>query len=362
MNVVIIGAGAAGLGIGWQLARQGATVTVLERAQYAHGAIWAAAGMIAPVGEGMEGPLAQFGQQSSQLWPDFAATLEAQSGVSIGYARKGALLVAADGDEAAHLARRAEREEDLQLLNASQAVEREPLLTPLIAGAAFAQDEAQVDTRALGHALARALIAAGGTIIQNEAVVRIEVSSGRAVAARTPFRLHEADAFVIAAGAWSSGIDGLPPGTVPQIKPIKGEAIAYAVPSDAATLREVVWGKGVYLVPRGRRILAGASVADVGFDTSLTKTVRAFLQEHATALIPALAQWRVDEHWAGLRPASPDGLPVLGRSQVDGLFVASGQYRNGILFTPVLADVMARTVMTGALPPEHAAFDIRRFA
>ncbi len=362
MKVLIIGAGAAGLGIGWRLAQQGAEVTVLERAQPARGATWAAAGMIAPVGEGVHGTEAEFGRKSSALWPGFARELETLSGLDIGYRKSGALLVAADETAAHTLGERSIEEEGLELLNAPQALEKEPMLSPLICGAAWAADEAQVDNRALGEALTHAFLRAGGTLQRNEAAVRFEADEEKVYGVRSPFKLYEADAYVIAAGAWSGQFEGLPQNALPPVTPVKGEMLALDAADDAHMPEHVVWGNEVYLVPRRRRLLVGATVTQSGFDTSVTENAGSWLRSHALTLMPALENWEVGEHWAGLRPGSPDNLPILGPTRIPNLFAATGQYRNGILFAPAIADVMAQTILDGKLPADCAAFDARRFA
>jgi glycine oxidase len=255
---------------------------------------------------------------------------------------------------------RAQGDAELSMLSGDEARSMEPILDEGIAGALWAPKEAQVDNRALGDALAIALRRAGGTLIANETVVRIEVVADRAVAARTPFALYAADAFVLAAGAWSGLIDGLPAEAVPPVNPVKGEMLALMPPSGAALPRHVVWGKGVYLVPRGKRLLVGATLEDKGFDTTLTEGAENWLSARAVELMPELRRWVIDEHWSGLRPGSPDGLPLLGPSAVPGLFVATGQHRNGILFAPVVAETLCRSVLTQ--PQELQPFDPRRFA
>jgi glycine oxidase len=350
MRVVIIGAGVAGLSIGWRMAQAGAQVTILERGAVAQGATWASAGMIAVAGEMGEASTreAEFGRYSSGLWPDFAAEIEAESGAAVGYSRCGALI--ANGTSA---------DAGLAKLTAAQARTKEPMLTPDIDGALWAPNEAMVDSRALGQALATAFARAGGTLSLNEAAVRFTLHEGKAVLLHTPFTIYEADAFIIAAGAWSRGFGGLPDGTLPPVRPVKGEMIAVAPPAGEALPTHIVWGKDIYLVPRGGRLLIGATMVEAGFDTAVTDAAADWLSARAIALMPGLARWQVVERWAGLRPASPDGAPVLGRTAVPNLFVASGQFRNGILFAPALAQSMSRLVL------EHAegipAFDPRRF-
>jgi glycine oxidase len=216
-----------------------------------------------------------------------------------------------------------------------------------------------VDNRALGSALAGAFVRAGGALSINEAVVRIAVHEGRAISAHTPVAIHHADAFVLAAGAWSGLIEGLPPEAVPPVKPMKGEMLALLPPQGARLPEHVVWGNDIYLVPRAGRLLIGATLEDAGFDTSLTDAAEDWLSSRAVGLMPSLRQWKIEEHWAGLRPASPDGLPLLGPTTVANLFVASGQYRNGILFAPAIGDALSRFVLERQGGFE--AFDPRRF-
>lgn len=349
MKVLIIGAGVAGLATGWRLLQQGCTVSILERSSPGLGATWAAAGMLALLAELEDAAEAEcrLAEQSASLWPDFAAEVEAASGRPVGYSRSGTLILAADGAELEAMRPRG------TILGPEEVARLAPLLAPQ-AGGLWAPDEAQVDNRALGAALTTAFLKAGGTLLPNEAVVRIEVHQGRAIAAQTPFAHHHADVFLIAAGAWSSLLDDIP------IVPVKGEMIALSPPSGAAPPRPMIWGNGVYLVPRGGRLLVGATMEEAGFDTSLTEGARDHLRRRAQGLIPSLSGWELDAHWAGLRPRSPDGLPLLGPTATPNLFVAGGQFRNGILFAPAIARQMADLILgKGTIVSD---FDPRRFA
>ena len=359
MKIVIIGAGVAGLSIGWKLAAKGADVTVLERANAARAATWAAAGMIAATAESAGAPPAEAAlcQASAQYWPKFAAAVEEQSGQRIHYRKDGVLIAALTAEDADALKARAPS----RFLNAADAFAIAPMLRPGISGAMWDPDEAHVDNRALGTALAIAFKRAGGTLSINEAVVRIEMDGERAIAARTPFNVYHADAFVLAAGAWTSQIDGLPDGTVPRITPVKGEMIALAPPSGEELPRCLLWGNEIYMASRHGRLLVGATADNVGFDTSLTDTAREFLFTHATGLCPELHKWEIVDQWAGLRPRAADGLPVIGASAVENLFIASGQYRNGILFAPALAESMRAIVLNEPPPVDIAPFSPRRF-
>ncbi|HEY2035242.1 MAG TPA: glycine oxidase ThiO [Rhizomicrobium sp.] len=355
MKTVIIGAGVAGLSIGWKLAQSGMDVLILERTQPARGATWAAAGMIAPTAETAHANAdeIQFARWSAELWPTFAADIEAHSGRQIGYQRDGALIVARTEDEARELA------SNRKLLTSDEAKAREPLLGGEIAGALWDSEEAQVDSRALGMALTSAFMRAGGKISSNEAVVRIEARESGFVL-HTPFGLHHADKVVVAAGAWSRGIEMDEP-VLPPVRPVKGEMLALIPPHGMLPPRQVVWGNGIYVVPREGRLLVGATMEEAGFDTTLTDKAETWLTDRAVGLMPSLASWEIDEHWAGLRPGTPDGLPILGETRIKNLFVATGQFRNGILFAPAVAETVSRLVL-GLPAPEIRAFSPQRFA
>ncbi len=362
MKVVVIGGGVAGLAIGWRLAQSGCKVVVLDRASPGHGATWASAGMIAATAEGAHGSdaLTDYGRFAARLWPSFAAEIERASGRSIGYRRDGALIVAPPSDAAGRVS-----DFDLagtSVLSPEEAHRLEPLLRPDIAGVLFAPDDAQVDNRALGIALARALAAAGGALQVNEAVVRLEMTDSRVVGARTPFALYGADAFVIAAGAWSSGLKGLPQDLIPPIDPVKGEMIALAPPAGTALPTHLVLGNEIHLVPRHNRLFVGATISREGFDTRATGAAGQWLRMRAAELMPELQGWELTEHWAGVRPGSPDDLPVIGETAVRGLFIASGQYRNGILLAPAVAEALRSLILEHRQLPEILAFDPHRFA
>src|SRR4051812_40527551 len=242
--------------------------------------------------------------RANGLWPGFAAELEAVSGRSVFLSRVGALLLASDAAELEVMRTRAQGE--LRILDGQQAHSLVPLLDGSVGGL-WSPHEAHVDNRALGEALAIAFLKAGGTLNANEAAVRLE--PGPAVL--TPYGRYQADAVLVAAGAWSGLLDGIP------IEPVKGEMIALAPPPGQVLPVPVVWGEGVYCVPRPHlgergRLLIGATVQEEGFDTRPTPQARDQLWGAASRVMPSLKNWVLADHWAGLRPKSPDGLPLLG--------------------------------------------------
>ncbi|MBV9571182.1 MAG: glycine oxidase ThiO [Alphaproteobacteria bacterium] len=363
MKVVVIGAGIAGLSIGWRLKQAGADVTVLERAQPGRGATWASAGMIATIAEieTPDSPQALLAQRSVRLWPHFAAEIEEASGIDVGYRVDGTLIVARSEEHARFLRHRAEGSQELEFLGPAEARALEPLLAMDVLGALFDATEAQVDNRMLARALAVAFQRAGGVLKTNEAVVRFETEGGRARAVRTPFAQYPADVFVLAAGAWSGLIEGLTPEVAPPIIPVKGEMIALAAERDSLP-HHMIWGNDIYLVPRGGRLLVGATVSREGFDSRMTQAAAVWLYSRAVALMSALANWQLADHWAGLRPGSPDDLPLIGRSALANLLIASGQFRNGILFAPAIAEAIRDTALDEPPKEDLAAFNPCRFA
>ncbi len=357
MKIIVIGGGVAGLSIGWRLAQAGAQVTVLERDQSARNATWASAGMIAVAGElgGADTPEADMARRAQNLWPDFAKEIEESSGTFIDYRRNGSLMVAMNDEMANAMSSRAVTDASVQWIGPQQARNFEPLLAPDIRGALWAPNESQVDTRKLLRALMAAFTNVGGHLTLGQEVLCLDRAEGNVVAARTATECYHGDMFVLAAGAWSKSLD-----ESVAIRPIKGEIISFAPPSEAAMPKHVVWGDGIYLVPRINQLIAGATMVDVGFDTAPTADAAERLSARARQLMPALNGWDIADQWAGLRPQSPDKLPLLGPTHYPNLYVATGQFRNGILFAPYIAALLRDQVLHHSEQANH--FDPRRFA
>jgi len=367
MKVLIVGAGIAGLATGWRLAQAGVSVEILERGIAGRGATWASAGMIAPGAElGREtNAMGQFARQARAKWPIFAAELEEASGRHISYRETGSLLVAESAEraaaletEAAFLARAGVA---AAWLPQTEARRLEPLLSQGLFGALHIADDAQVDNRALAEALYAAAKAAGATLREDCAVRSLVIQNAHVCAVLTSHGPIEADLVVLACGAWANLIGGIGADDLPPVKPVKGQMVACEAPAGTSLPHALIWAEDVYLVPRGDRLFLGATVEDAGFDTSVSRQARDRLLAAAGRLIPALASWRVAEMWAGLRPRTPDDAPVLGATAIGGLYVASGQFRNGILFAPAVADSLRSLVMGETSVPALHAFDPRRF-
>lgn len=367
--VVIVGAGVVGLGLGWRLAQRGAEVSLFDRAAAGSGASSAAAGMLAACAEAEPGEeaLVQLGRLSQSLWPQFAAELEDVSGIVVDLRREGTLVVALTADDQARISHRLAFQKSrglpVEWLSAAEVRRREPHLASGLAGGLFSPEDHQVDSRKLVGALHRAALAAGARIHERCGVRRIIVDQDRAVGVELEDSSRVgADVVVLAAGAWSRRIGGLPPAMRPPVRPIKGQSLALQMAPAAPLLAHVVWGPNVYLVPRrDGRLIVGATVEEKGFDASLTAGGMLALTEAAWRLVPAIEDLALLETWVGHRPGSRDDAPILGRSRLEGLVYATGHHRNGILLTPVTADLMTDVVLDGRVDPALAAFGLERF-
>jgi glycine oxidase len=367
-HVLIIGAGVIGLGIAWRLAQR-ATVTVFDRGKAGAGASHAAAGMLAACCEAEPGEetLVMLGRESQKRWPAFAEELEQASGIDVELRREGTLVLALTADDQATIAHHLEFQRRLDLplewLSAAATRAREPRLAGKIAGALFSPQDHQVDNRKLAQALRIAAERAGVNIHEHQPVKELAVRGGQARGVVLEDGTSvAADIVVLAAGAWSRKIDGLPPDRRPPVRPIKGQMLALRMDPADPLLTHVLWAPGAYLVPRrDGRLIVGATVEEKGFDTTVTAGGLLTLLEAAWRAIPAVEELPVDEIWVGHRPGSRDDAPILGPGPLDGLFYATGHHRNGILLAPVTADAMARLILDEVVEPAIKPFGLERF-
>ena len=304
--------------------------------------------------------------ESQRMWPSFLRELEATAGSSIDYRDEGTIVIALTRDDAEQLRFTYEFQKslglELQWLSGAEARRREPHLQPGIPGAVLSPQDHQVDNRLLGSALAKAAQRAGAALHEHCAVQEIEVIGGRACAVVTDNGRDPADVIVLAAGAWSREIAGISSQHLPPVRPIKGQMLALQMEPTAPLLRHVVWLPRGYLVPRwDGRLLVGGTVEERGFDVRLTAGGLLALLEGAWRAVPAIEELPIAETWVGFRPGSRDDAPMLGPSGLEGLVVATGHHRNGILLTPVTAEVISAYVLTGRLPEVARSFIPARF-
>jgi glycine oxidase len=373
IDAVFVGGGVIGLASAWRSARAGLSVAVVDP-EPGHGATWAAAGMLAPVTEAHYGeePLVALNLAAARLWPDFARELEADSALPVGYRRHGTVVVAVDASDRLAIDEVLAFQQGLGLdatrLSARECRTLEPSLAPGLRGGVDVPGDHQVDNRLLVAALLVACRKAGVTLIAHRAVgvavspehraVGVQLEDGTTLAA---------GAVIVTAGCHSNQLGGLPPGTLPPVRPVKGLTLRLAappgVPRLGRTLRGLVHGETCYLVPRDDgSVVVGATVEEKGFDSTVQVRALYELLRDARTIVPGLDEYELTETAVGLRPGSPDNAPAIGPTAVPGLLVATGHYRNGILLAPLTAEAITG-LLTGSAPSAVVApFGPERFA
>jgi len=367
-DVIVVGGGAIGLCCAWQLAQAGAETVVLDRAEPPAGATRVAAGMLAPIGELAFGEpeLLRITIAAAAIYPDFVAKLEAASELGSGYVSHGALHIALDRDEAAELRRVHDLQRSLGLgaewLPPRRCRELEPGLTPSFNGGVHAPDEAAIDPRRMTAALLTALAAAGVEVRGGADVVAPILDGERLEGVRTGAGEELlASHVVLATGAWAGAESWLPEFARPPVRPVKGEILELRSAEGEAPCERIIASERVYLVPRpDGRLIVGATTEERGFDATVTAGGVHELLREAYRLLPDVAEMELVEAMAGLRPGTPDNLPLIGPGALDGLILACGHYRNGILLAPLTGEAVAGLLAGGELPDSLAAANPER--
>jgi glycine oxidase len=360
-DVLVIGAGAIGLACAWRAAQRGLSVRVIDRETPGAGASRVAAGMLAPVGEASWGEeaLLDLNLASARAYPGFVAELEEASGRPVGYRQCGALHVALDRDEAEELRRRHELHRSLGLeadwLTPASCRELEPGLSPRISAGVHVPDEGEVDPRTLVAALVAAVEGAGGELLPGVEAVRPHLEGDRLGGVGTADGSElRADQVVLATGCWSGSASWLPPDARPPVRPIKGQILMLRGPAGEPVCERIVGTEWVYVVPRGDgRVVLGATVEERGFELTVTAGGVHELLREAYRVLPEIGELELTEAIAGLRPGTPDNAPLIGPGALDGLVLATGHFRNGILLAPITADAVA-SLLAGEEPPPSA--------
>jgi len=368
-DVVVVGGGLIGTATAWRLAEAGADVTLVVGERSA-AASRVAAGMLAPVTETTftERSLLALNQASSKRWPSFSAEVVEASGRPSGLREGPTLSVASDADDGARLRTFADYL-DRQGLQHDRLTSREcralePLLAPTVRSGLLVPTDWSCDNRVLLEALTVAAERAGVREVTGF-VHRVESTDGRVTgAALADGTTLAAGQVVLANGAWAAQVDGVP--TVP-VRPVKGQVLRLdpgRFPGPGMTVRAFSRGNEVYLVPRahGREVVVGATVEEQGFDHRVTAGGVYELLRDAREVIPMTAEYALAETNVGWRPGTPDNAPILGGCDLEGLTLATGHHRNGVLLTPVTADVTAAYVLTGELAEVAEPFTLARFA
>lgn len=344
-DAIVLGAGIIGVSVARALRKQGMEVLLVERGEPGREASFAAAGMLAPHSADTPDKLWPFAEASARLYPAFVKEVESDSGMQVDLRSQGTIAFLESQEELLSLP-------CLPELGSSQLAELEPgLASP--GGRAFFLDERSVDARALMAASVEAARNCDIQMLSGTAVTGVERTGGRTLQVTTERDQLQAPIVVNCAGAWAGQI---PPQKFPT-RPVKGQMLAVAAP-EGLRLRHVVHTPAVYVVPRSDgRLLIGATQEEAGFDRSVDPQAIERLRQAAARILPALASAPVLESWSGLRPGTPDALPILGPTATPGYFVAAGHFRNGFLLAPLTAQAMA-SVIRGSEP----AVDITRFS
>lgn len=347
-DVIIVGGGIIGLSLSIEVRKRGATVLIVERGEPAREASYAAAGMLDDCPLETPTVLQPLATASANMYPEFAHELRDESGIDVDLRDNGTILFPAPEHAALPSGTNGGNSGPLEIS------QLEPALADLNLPAIYLK-ERSVDPRALGAAALKAAKHRGVDISSGTTAEQVLLAEGRVAGIKTNRTTYSAPVVVNCAGAWAGH---LPPYRFPT-RPVKGQMLAVV---GGPVVRHVIRSSAVYLVPRSDgRILIGSTVEEAGYDKRTDAPTIQGLHHAAIRLVPALAQARVLEAWAGLRPGTPDNLPILGSTETPGYFVAAGHFRDGILLAPVTAQVMAQLI-AGEIPDyDLSAFSPARF-
>jgi len=371
-DAVVVGGGVVGLTVAWRARRRGLSVLVVERDRAGAGASGVAAGMLAPVTEADfgDGPAIDLNLAGLDRWPAFAAELAERSGIGTGYRRSGALVVAVDRDDAEVLDRIAGLQRSLGLaahqLSGREARRLEPGLSPRASSAIEAPEEGHADPAAVVAGLRAAFLAEGGELREGTVVQRLELSPGDTRV--EGIRLADgttvaAGRAVLACGAWSAGLEGLPPGEAPPIRPVKGQILDLRSAGGEPLAERLIRTPRCYVVSRpDGRVAIGATTEERGFDVRVTAEGVHSLLEAAREVLPDAGELVFVAARAGLRPGTPDNAPIVGHGGVEGLLWATGHGRHGVLLAPITGEAVAAILCDEDPPEALAPFGPERFA
>jgi glycine oxidase len=369
-DVIIVGAGIIGSTIALRLAQAGLKVSVFDRGEPGQEASSAAAGMIAPFGEQIDpGPFFDLCLASHQLYPDFVQQVEELSGTRVDYLRTGTLLLAVRDDESRELEAIGASQQKLDIkheqLSGEEARHRVPSLSPAIQRGLFIPGDQCVDNELLTPAVVHAAGLQGASFFSRRPVRKLNVHKGRVESVEVgedhtgPEATFSAGQFILTAGCWSAEL-AKPLGIALQMQPCRGQMMEF----DRTVECPFVLRAGHhYLVPRsGRRVVLGTTAEYAGYEKTVTGGGLRSILEGAERIVPSVQNFKFRRAWAGLRPDTPDHLPILGKGDLPNLVFATGHFRNGILLAPVTAKLISELILNGSTSVPIEAFQPTRFA
>jgi len=367
-DCIIAGAGIIGLSVARELQKRGIeNVIVIDRREAGRESSWAAAGMLSPDINAVEADeFHRFCRESLAIFPQLAEELLDETGIDIELDRRGTLAIALNEADAEELSQRYERQVaagiDVKRLEAVEVLKAEPNISASVRFGLFYPNDWQVDNRKLLAALRASVEMQGVRMIENIEIERLVIENGRVTGCRSADREFRGETTVLATGAWTSLIKFGEREAPFRVMPIRGQMIAFE--SGQPLIKRVVYSPRGYLVPRrDGRLLVGATVEDCGFSKQVTDHGIDSLRSAAVAILPALGDFRIADAWAGLRPCAPDEMPVIGSvAGFDGLIVATGHYRNGILLAPKTAEIVANVILDEKEPEYSTLTSPQRFA
>lgn len=361
-DIVIVGGGVIGAACARALAMRGVTVHLIGEDRPG-AATTAAAGMLAPLAESRpDDPLLAFSVRARDLYAELAPALLDETGIDIGLWSDGIYQVAFDEGEVDTLRKEVawQRQSGFsaEWLSLDELRERLPGIGPDALGAALAPEDGAVEPDKLREALLTAAATYGATVSSGVAVERLVIEDGATVAVRAAGQQYDAGAVLIAAGCWSGRLDGLPRPV--SVEPLRGQMMALDWPRGEPPA--IVYGAGGYVVARGEEAIAGSTMEHAGYDPSVTEEGLESIRRAASRLYPAFSRSQPRRAWAGLRPGTPDGRPILGADpEIRGLWYATGHGRNGILLAGLSAEVLAQMVRGENVTHEVSPMDPARF-
>jgi glycine oxidase len=363
-DVAIAGAGLIGSSIAFELAQAGLKVAIFDRCEPGREASWASAGILSPAPESPAMiSMVPLAKASMNLYPALVANVEEISGEKVGFRPKGTIDVFFNKDAISDLSTLIALHHGMGLkaepLRPEDARELVPSLSPELEAAALRPEEASIDNRALTHAMLSAAKKSGVEVFAGKGVTGIVQEGGRCTGLKLANETVSAKWTVIAAGCFSAEIEGVK--DFAPVRPAKGQMVSLR--SDELEIERVIWGEKIYIVPRNDgRILAGATVEYVGFDKQVTAGGVEKILSAAIEVIPEFANARIEETWAGLRPDSPDHLPIIGPTDIDGLVIATGHFRSGVMLTPITARLVRQWITERSVELDWERLSPMRFA